>query len=87
MQNRRDGLKLRTCCGSYSPLKSRLRSEQITDAQLALFEAELKAQGINVEDLPKDAASGNDTDDKDPPASPGNSTATKSARPPRRPRI
>ncbi|MDQ1469596.1 MAG: hypothetical protein QOJ99_1076, partial [Bryobacterales bacterium] len=33
--------------------KSGRRSEQITDEQLALFEAELKAQGVNVEDLSK----------------------------------
>ena len=45
--------------------RSGKRSEQITDAQLALFEAELKAQGVNVEDLSKDA--GNGPDDKDPP--------------------
>ena len=33
--------------------RSGRRSEQITDEQLALFEAELKAQGVNVEDLSK----------------------------------
>jgi hypothetical protein len=38
--------------------RSGKRSEQITDAQLALFEAELKAQGVNVEDLSKDGGSG-----------------------------
>jgi len=49
--------------------RSGRRSEQITEEQLALFEAELKAQGVNVEDLSK----GNDaeTDEKEPPASPG----------------
>jgi hypothetical protein len=31
--------------------KSGRRSEQITNEQLALFEAELKAQCVNVEDL------------------------------------
>ena len=47
------------------------RSEQITEEQLALFEAELKAQGVNVEDLSKDKGAVNGPDDKDPPASPG----------------
>jgi transposase len=55
--------------------RSGKRSEQITDAQLALFEAELKAQGVNVEDLSKDA--GNGPDDKDPPAPAGNTGAAK----------
>ncbi len=35
--------------------RSGKRSEQITEEQLALFEAELKAQGVNVEELSKDA--------------------------------
>jgi len=45
------------------------RSEQITDEQLALFEAELKAQGVNVEDLSKANEGGNGPDDHNPPAS------------------
>ncbi len=49
--------------------KSGRRSEQITDEQLALFEAELKAQGVKVEDLSKAGEGGNDPDD--PPVSPG----------------
>jgi transposase len=56
--------------------RSGRRSEQITAEQLELFEAELKAQGINVDDLSKDKDSGNGSDDKDQPPSPGNSTAT-----------
>lgn len=56
--------------------RSGRRSEQITDEQLSLFEAELKAQGINVDDLSKDKDPGNGSDDKDQPSSPGNSTAT-----------
>jgi transposase len=53
--------------------RSGRRSEQITEGQLALFEAELKAQGVNVEDLSKGKDAGNGADDKDPPASPGSS--------------
>ena len=53
-------------------VKSGRRSEQITDEQLALFEAELKAQGVNVEDLSKANEGGNDLGDDDPPASTGN---------------
>src|SRR6195952_653480 len=50
--------------------KSGRRSEQITEEQLALFEAELKAQGVNVEDLKR---SDSETDNNDPPpAAPGN---------------
>ena len=55
--------------------RSGKRSEQITDAQLALFEAELKAQGVNVEDLSKDCETG--PDDKDPPASADSSAGAK----------
>src|SRR3954451_7371932 len=55
--------------------RSGRRSEQITEEQLALFEAELKAQGVDVQDLTK----GNDTetgpDKKEPPLSPGNTEA------------
>jgi transposase len=52
--------------------RSGRRSEQITAEQLELFEAELKAQGINVEDLSKDKDAGNKSDgnkpdDKDSP--------------------
>jgi hypothetical protein len=39
--------------------RSGRRSEQISDEQLALFEAALKAQGVNVEEIlrpPRDAA-------------------------------
>src|SRR5580704_7564986 len=53
--------------------RSGRRSEQITEEQLALFEAELKAQGVNVEDLSKGKDAGSGPDDKDPPASPGSS--------------
>ena len=49
--------------------RSGRRSEQITEEQLALFEAELKAQGVNVEDLSKGKDAGSGPDDKDPPAS------------------
>jgi transposase len=55
--------------------RSGKRSEQITEEQLALFEAELKAQGVNVEDLSKHGGSG--PDDKDPPASADSSAGTK----------
>jgi transposase len=55
--------------------RSGKRSEQITDEQLVLFEAELRAQGVNVEDLSKDG--GNGPDDKGPPASADSSTAAK----------
>ena len=55
--------------------RSGKRSEQITEEQLALFEAELKAQGVNVEDLSKDAETG--SDDNDPPASTGNKGTAK----------
>jgi hypothetical protein len=55
--------------------RSGKRSEQITEEQLALFEADLKAQGVNVEDLSKDGGSG--PDDKDPPASADSSAGAK----------
>jgi transposase len=48
--------------------RSGKRSEQITDEQLALFEAELKTQGVNVENLSKGDGAG--PDDKAPPSSP-----------------
>src|SRR6202050_825922 len=58
--------------------RSGRRSEQITDEQLALFEAELKAQGVNVEELAKDKDAGSNPDDNDPPASAGRSAEANS---------
>ena len=58
--------------------RSGRRSEQITDEQLALFEAELKAQGVNVEELSKDKDAGSNPDDSDPPASAGRSNEANS---------
>jgi transposase len=55
--------------------RSGKRSEQITEEQLALFEAELKAQGVNVEDLSKDDGAG--SDDKAPPLSPDSGAGAK----------
>jgi transposase len=55
--------------------RSGRRSEQISEEQLALFEAELKAQGVNVEDLSKGNDAGNGPGDKDQPAPPGNTGA------------
>src|SRR5438132_4029963 len=60
--------------------RSGRRSEQITEQQLALFEAELKAQGVNVEDLSKGSDAGNGPGDKDPPTSPGNTEANRRGR-------
>ncbi|MDQ6704639.1 MAG: IS66 family transposase [Acidobacteriota bacterium] len=60
--------------------RSGRRSEQITEEQLALFEAELKAQGVNVEDLSKGNAAAGGSDDKHPPASPGNTEANPRGR-------
>jgi transposase len=60
--------------------RSGKRSEQITEEQLVLFEAELKTQGVNVEDLSKDGESG--PDDKDPPASAGSTGAKPRGRNP-----
>jgi len=60
--------------------KSGRRSEQITDEQLALFEAELKAQGVNVEDLSKTNEGGNGPSDEDPPASTGGTEASPRGR-------
>jgi len=48
--------------------RSGRRSEQISEEQLALFEAELKAQGVNIEDLSEGNDDGNGSDDKGPPA-------------------
>ena len=61
-------------------LAARSGSEQITEEQLALFEAELKAQGVNVEELSKGSDTGNCLDDKHPPASPGNTEANPRGR-------
>jgi transposase len=60
--------------------RSGRRSEQITEEQLALFEAELKAQGVNVEDLTKGNDTGSGPDDKNPPASPGHTEANPRGR-------
>jgi transcriptional regulator with XRE-family HTH domain len=60
--------------------RSGRRSEQISEEQLALFEAELKAQGVNVEDLSKGNDAGNGPDGKDSPASPGNTGASPRGR-------
>ena len=60
--------------------RSGRRSEQISEEQLALFEAELKAQGVDVEELSKGKESGNDPDDKDPPTSQGNTEANPRGR-------
>ena len=58
--------------------RSGRRSEQITEEQLALFEAELKAQGVNFEDLSKGKNAGDDTVDKGSTASIGSSTEANS---------
>ena len=58
--------------------RSGRRSEQITEEQLALFEAELKAQGVNVEELSKGKDSENNPGDKGPTASAGSSTEANS---------
>jgi transposase len=58
--------------------RSGRRSEQISAEQLALFEAELKAQGVNVEELSKGKESANGSDDNDPPLSTGGRAETNS---------
>jgi transposase len=58
--------------------RSGRRSEQITEDQLALFEAELKAQGVNVEELSQGKDAGDDPDDNDPPVSTGRDAEPKS---------
>jgi len=60
--------------------RSGKRSEQITEEQLTLFEAELKAQGVNIEDLSKDGGTG--SDDQVPPASAGSTGAKPRGRSP-----
>jgi transposase len=62
--------------------KSGRRSEQITEEQLALFEAELKAQGVNIEDLSKVSDAGKGPDDNDPPAAQGNTESPSRGRRP-----
>ena len=59
--------------------RSGRRSEQITGEQLALFEAELKAQGVNLEEWPKANDAGAD-DDRNPPAAPGSTTEASPSR-------
>ena len=58
--------------------RSGRRSEQISEEQLALFEAELKTQGVNVEDLSKGHDAGNGPED--PPTSPGNTEVSPRGR-------
>jgi transposase len=58
--------------------RSGRRSEQITEEQLVLFAAELKAQGVNVEEVLKGKDAGNDVDDRNPPASTGGSAEANS---------
>ena len=62
--------------------RSGRRSEQITAEQLALFEAELKAQGVNLEDLSRANDAGNGSDDNDPPAAQGNTGSQSRGRRP-----
>src|ERR1700710_2802049 len=62
--------------------RSGRRSEQITEEQLSLFEAELRAQGVNIDDLSKGDGDGNGPDDKDPPPSTGNTEAKPRGRRP-----
>src|ERR1700709_2223169 len=62
--------------------KSGRRSEQITEEQLALSEAELNAQGVDVEDLRKDSDAGKGPDDNDPPAAQGNTESPSRGRRP-----
>src|SRR6195952_3006778 len=58
--------------------RSGRRSEQITEEQLVLFEAELKAQGVNVEDLSKGKDAGGSPDDKYHPTPPDGSAGAGS---------
>src|SRR5271168_2135175 len=60
--------------------RSGRRSEQITEEQLALFEAELKAQGVNVEELSKGKDAGDDLGDQGPTASTGGSANSRGRR-------
>jgi len=60
--------------------RSGRRSEQITDEQLALFEAELKAQGVNLEEMSKGNDAGADDNDRNPPAPPGRATDASPSR-------
>ena len=65
-------IKTETLLRQLLAARSGRRSEQITSEQLALFEAELKAQGVNVEDLSKGHDAGDGSDDQNPPALPDN---------------
>jgi transposase len=58
--------------------RSGRRSEQITEEQLALFEAELKAQGVTFDELSKGKDAGGDPNDKGPTASTGGSAEANS---------
>jgi hypothetical protein len=58
--------------------RSGRRSEQITEEQLALFESELKAQGVNVEDLSKVKDAEDEPGDQGPKASAGSGTDANS---------
>jgi transposase len=59
--------------------RSGRRSEQITEEQLALFEAELKTQGVNVEELSKNNKDPeNGPGDEGPTSSPGSSSGANS---------
>ena len=62
--------------------RSGRRSEQITEEQLALFEAELKAQGVNIEELSRAHDAGKGSDDHDPPAAQGNTGSQSRGRRP-----
>jgi transposase len=79
MYRKHAGSKRRTCFELLAARSGR-RSEQISEEQLALFEAELKAQGVNVEELSKGNDSANGPDDKNPPASQGNTEANPRGR-------
>lgn len=62
--------------------RSGRRSEKITDEQLALFETELKAQGVDIGDLSKGTHSGTDPGDNVPPSAPDGSGSTQRGRRP-----
>jgi transposase len=62
--------------------RSGRRSEQITDEQLALFETELKAQGVDIGDLSKGSDSGTGPDDNLPPSSQTGTDSTQRGRRP-----
>ncbi|MEP6717025.1 MAG: IS66 family transposase zinc-finger binding domain-containing protein [Terriglobia bacterium] len=60
--------------------RSGRRSEQITDEQLALFEADLKAQGVDIEALSTGDDAGSGPNDKEPPAAPGSTESNPRGR-------